>query len=179
MATHLAAVATEKAQPFMIQERQTPKPGNDELLLEVKSLALNPIDWKSRDFGFAIAGYPAVIGSDIGGVVLEAGSNVSAIFKPGTRVTAFAPSFYTGGAPDYGAFQKRLIIPVTHVSPIPDDITFNEAAILPMAVTTFWAGWETMGLPRSAPYSPSDKQGILVWGGSVSSHSRIHNLMIP
>ncbi|KAI1413084.1 GroES-like protein [Hypoxylon sp. FL1857] len=168
MASHLAAVVTGKAQPLEVQERQTPKPGPDELLLEVKSVALNPVDWKMRDFGFQVAGYPAVLGSDIGGVVLEAGSNVPITFKPGTRIAAFAPAFYTKGEPNYGAFQKRAIVPATNVTPVPDDITFNEAATLPMAVATVWAGFETIGLARNTSYSPSDKQGILVWGGSSS-----------
>lgn len=136
MATHLAAVATGKAQPLEVQERQTPKPGPHELLIEVKSIALNPIDYKTRDFGFAIAGYPAVFGSDIGGVVLEVGSEVSDIFKPGTRVAAFAPSYFVKGSPDYGAFQQRSIIPATNACPIPDTLTLDEAATLPMAVAT-------------------------------------------
>ncbi|KAL7620573.1 hypothetical protein AAE478_009568 [Parahypoxylon ruwenzoriense] len=165
MATHLAAVATAAGEPLEVQERQTPRPGPDELLLEVKSVALNPVDFKCRDFGFAIAEYPAVFGSDVGGVVLEAGSN---LFKPGTRIAAFAPSYFALGAPDYGAFQQRLIVPARNVTPIPDNITFNEAATLPMAVATVWSGWETIGLSRGTSYSPSDKQGLLVWGASSS-----------
>ncbi|OTA89067.1 hypothetical protein M434DRAFT_79785 [Hypoxylon sp. CO27-5] len=168
MATHLAAVATGKAQPLKVQERQTPKPGPDELLLEVKSIALNPIDWKMRDFGFNVAGYPAVLGSDISGVVLEAGSNSPDVFKPGSRVTAFAPAFFVKGSPDYGAFQKRAVVPAMNVTPVPDHITFNEAATLPMAVATAWAGFETIGISRNPSYLSSDKEGILVWGASSS-----------
>ncbi|OTB02938.1 hypothetical protein M426DRAFT_322182 [Hypoxylon sp. CI-4A] len=167
MATHLAAVVTGKAQPLEVQERQTPKPGPNEVLIEVKSVALNPIDWKVRDIGFAISHYPGVLGSDVGGVVLEAGSNVNA-FKPGTRVLAFAPSFFAEGAPDYGAFQQRVIIPAINVTPIPDYLSFNEAATFPMALTTTWAGLEGAGVARDTSFSPSDKQGILIWGGSSS-----------
>ncbi|KAI1465352.1 GroES-like protein [Daldinia caldariorum] len=168
MSTHLAAFLTGKGQPLEVREKQTPKPGPDELLIDVKSIALNPIDWKQRNFGFAVADYPAVVGSDVGGVVLEAGSNVSAIFKPGTRVTAFAPAFFAQGAPDYGAFQQRPIIPAVNAAPIPDYLSFNEAATLPMAFATAWSGWETIGVSRTTAYSPSDKQGLLVWGGSSS-----------
>ncbi|KAI1404382.1 GroES-like protein [Hypoxylon fuscum] len=173
MATHLAAVVTGKGQPLEIQERQTPKPGPDELLLEVKAIALNPLDYKCRDFGFMVAQYPSVLGSDIGGVVLETGSNVSSTFKPGTRITAFAPTFFVKCAPDYGAFQQRLIIPARNVAPIPDNITFKEAATLPMAVCTTWSGWWTIGLPRNTSYSHSDKQGILIWGASSSVGSMV------
>ncbi|KAI0845441.1 GroES-like protein [Daldinia vernicosa] len=168
MSTHLAAFVTGKSQPLEVREKQTPKPGPDELLLDVKAIALNPIDWKMRDFGFAIADYPAVVGSDIGGIVLEAGSNVSSDFKPGTRVAAFAPAFFARGEPNYGAFQQRPIVPAKNATPIPDYLSINEAAILPMAVATTWSGWETIGIPRNTSYSPSDKQGLLVWGASSS-----------
>ncbi|KAI8957426.1 GroES-like protein [Daldinia sp. FL1419] len=173
MATHLAAFVTGKEQPLEVREKPTPKPGPDELLIDVKSIALNPIDWKMRDLGFFIAKYPAVIGSDVGGVVLEAGSNVSSIFKPGTRVTAFAQAYFTQGDPDYGAFQKRPVIPARNATPLPDYISFNEAAALPMAVATTWSGWETVGLPRDTSYSPSDKQGLLVWGAASSVGSMV------
>ncbi|KAI1653135.1 GroES-like protein [Daldinia decipiens] len=168
MATHLAAFVTGKGQPLEVQEKQTPKPGPDELLLDVKAIALNPIDWKMRDLGFFITKYPVVVGSDISGVVLEAGSNVSSTFKPGTRVAAFAPTVFVQGAPDYGAFQQRPIIPAQNATPIPDYLSFNEAAILPMAVATTWSGWETIGVSRNTSYSPSDKQGLLVWGAASS-----------
>ncbi|KAI4859987.1 GroES-like protein [Hypoxylon rubiginosum] len=173
MATHLAAMATGKAQPLEVRERQTPKPGPGELLLQVKSLALNPLDYKCRDFGFMVASYPAVLGSDIGGVVLEAGSNVPSTFKPGTRIAAFAPTFFVRCAPDYGAFQQKVIIPARNATPIPDTISFNEAAILPMAVVTTWSGWWTIGLPRNISFSPNAKQGILVWGASSSVGSMV------
>ncbi|KAI1383939.1 GroES-like protein [Hypoxylon trugodes] len=168
MATHLAAFVPGKAQNLEVRERETPKPGPDELLLDVKSIALNPIDYKARDSGFAIAEYPAITGSDVAGVVVEAGSNVSSTFKPGTRVTAFALSFFARGAPNYGAFQQRPLVPARNATPIPDYLTFNEAAILPMAVATAGSGLDTIGVPHDLSYSPSDKQGILVWGASSS-----------
>ncbi|KAI1771244.1 GroES-like protein [Hypoxylon cercidicola] len=173
MATHLAAMATGKAQPLEVRERQTPKPGPDEVLLQVKSVALNPLDFKCRDFGFMVASYPAVLGSDIGGVILEAGSNVPSTFQPGTRIAAFAPTFFVKCAPDYGAFQQKVIVLARNVTPIPDTISFNEAATLPMAVVTTWSGWWTIGLPRNISFSVSDKQGILVWGASSSVGSMV------
>ncbi|KAI6081026.1 GroES-like protein [Hypoxylon rubiginosum] len=173
MATHLAAVATGKDQPFEIQDRQTRMPGPGELLIGVKSIALNSIDYKCRDTGFAVASFPAVMGSDVGGVVLKAGTNVPSTFKPGTRVSAFAPAFFQRCAPDYGAFQQKVIIPARNVTPIPDTISFNEAATMPMAVVTTWSGWWTIGLPRNTAFSPSDKQGMLVWGGSSSVGSMV------
>ena len=120
-----------------------------------------------RDFGFMINSYPAVVGSDIGGTIIAVGPSVS--FKPGTRVAAFAPTFFVQGVPDYGAFQAKALIPATNVTPVPESVSFNEASLLGMSVVTAWSGWYTVGLPlQETLYTPADKKGVLVWGGASS-----------
>lgn len=47
-------------------------------------------------------------------------------------------------------------------------MSFNEAALLPLAVITSWAGWYRIGLPRDTAYTAADKKGMLVWGGASS-----------
>lgn len=166
---HLAAILPSKGSPLELTHRPTPTPGPNELLIEVKSIAVNPIDYYMREMGFAVASYPAVIGSDIAGIVVSAGSSVpSEAPKPGTRVAAFAPCFHTKGAPDYGAFQTRVLVPAVNAVPLPQGISFNEGSILPMAVLTTWAGLYNIGVPRDAAYTPADKQGVLIWGGASS-----------
>ena len=166
---HLAAILSSKGSGLEVVHRPTPSPGPHELLIEVKSIALNSIDWKQRDSGSAIAGYPAIIGSDIGGIVVSGGSSVGYNApKPGTRVTAFAPCFFTHGSPDYGAFQTHVLVPVHFVAPIPQRISFNEASVLPMAVLTSWCGFTCIDIARDSAYTAADKTGILIWGGSAS-----------
>lgn len=173
--SHLAAISPSKGAPLQVVSRTTPKPGPHDLIVEVHSIALNPIDVYQRDLAFPpLAGFPSVLGSDIGGVIVAAGSSVSPdVPKPGTRVAAFAQTFFVQGAPDYGAFQKLAMIPANLVSAIPDSMTFNEASLLPMAVATAWGGFYTIGLPRNTHYSPADKQGMLVWGGASSVGSAV------
>ncbi len=166
---HLAAILPSKGSRLEVTYRPTPTPGPKELLIEVKSIALNPIDWYQREAGFAIASYPAIPGSDIAGTVLSAGSSVSSDAPgPGTRVAAFAPCFFMKGAPDYGAFQTRVLVPAANAVPLPQTMSFNEASLLPMAVATTWAGWFGIGIPRDAAYTTVDKKGMLVWGGASS-----------
>jgi NADPH:quinone reductase-like Zn-dependent oxidoreductase len=56
---HLAAaILPSKGSRLEIRHRPTPKPGAEELLIKVKSIALNPIDHYQRDFGFVIEKYP-------------------------------------------------------------------------------------------------------------------------
>ena len=166
---HLAAIIPSKASALEVTYRPTPTPGPNELLIEVRSIALNPFDYYQRDIGIYIKDYPAVVGSDVGGVVISAGSpGLSETLKPGTRVAAFATAYYAQGRPDYGALQTRVLVSADNVVPLPQEMSFNEASLLPMAVGTAWSGWYTIGLPRDTAYTAADKKGMLVWGGASS-----------
>jgi len=59
---------------------------SDELLISVKSVGLNPVDYKCVQYGFGIEEWPAVIGRDVAGVVEEVGNEVTN-FKVGDRVS--------------------------------------------------------------------------------------------
>jgi NADPH:quinone reductase-like Zn-dependent oxidoreductase len=191
MSTHLAAILPAKGQPFEVQARLTPKPGPDELLIAVKSVALNPADAIMRDQGRFITTFPAVIGFDMSGLVLEVGENVpinavdddgTPSFQPGiTRVAAYAASVWKSCDPDYGAFQERCLVPWQHAVPLPDaSLSWNQAATLPVAVEVPLSAWDAMGIPRmgGAPTSETDgdretiimgkSEALLVWGASSS-----------
>ncbi|KAJ5623013.1 hypothetical protein N7490_011618 [Penicillium lividum] len=186
MATHLAAVSPAKGEHFVLQARPTPKPGPGEILIAIKSVALNPADIIMRDTGLFIPTYPTVIGFDMAGVVLEVGENVPtnnndndgcASFRPGTRVVAYSASAWRSCDPDYGAFQERCLVPWQHAVPIPDKgISWNHAATLPVSVAVPLNVWDMMGIPRldeataSAPASPvgTKTEALLIWGASSS-----------
>lgn len=52
-----------------------------------RQLALNPVDWKIQKEGIFLENYPAVVGSDASGEVVELGEGVTS-FKKGDRVYA-------------------------------------------------------------------------------------------
>ncbi|KAI8813258.1 zinc-binding oxidoreductase-like protein CipB [Cladochytrium replicatum] len=170
---HSAAFLPSKGSKLIIAERPTPLPGPDEVLIDVKAIALNPLDNASQSMGIAVKSYPAIIGSDIAGVILLKGDSVPNHLglSIGKRVAAFAVAFFKQGAPDYGGFQRRVIVPYHYVFGLPDSISFKEGALLPMAVSTAFAGLYTAGLPLSTNHAPEDKKGFLLWGaaGSVGS----------
>ncbi|KAL2839023.1 GroES-like protein [Aspergillus pseudodeflectus] len=183
MPTHLAAIAHEKHTPFTILPRQTPKPGRGELLIAVKSIALNPADIIMRNTGLFIppSAYPTVLGFDLAGVVIAVGEDVPSapvncskgpasgvFFEPGrTRVAAYAASAWKSCEPDYGAFQEMCLVPWQHVVPLPDDrISWNEAATLPVSVQVPLSAWDALGILRvgentiSSRVSASHSAGI-------------------
>lgn len=85
MSTQKALLLVEKQGNFEIGTRPIPKPGKDQILVKVKSAALNPADLFNKKVGFLIKDYPAVLGLDFTGDVVELGEGVTR-FKPGDRV---------------------------------------------------------------------------------------------
>ncbi|KAJ0420239.1 GroES-like protein [Aspergillus carlsbadensis] len=196
MPTHLAAISHAKGTPLTVQSRQTPKPGPGDLLIAVKSIALNPADIAMRDTGLFITSYPAILGFDIAGLVLEVGSNVPValinghkasrpLFEPGkTRVAAYAASVWKSCDPEYGPFQEMCLVPWQHAIPLPDEgISWNEAATLPVSVQVPLSAWDALGIlkvgaptpssnPSSSNTAVSDKgykrEALLIWGASSS-----------
>ena len=64
---------------YALGTAELPTPEAGELLVEVHSTALNPVDWKiqAHDFGGIIKEYPAVLGTDCAGVVKAVGEGVT------------------------------------------------------------------------------------------------------
>lgn len=166
---HQAVIISEKGARHSIASRKTPEPGPGQLLIEIKAIAMNPVDHFQRDTGMLITNYPTVLGSDVAGIVVECGPEVPADTpKSGARVAAFASSFFHQSDADFGAFQKFALVNAESVTPLPDSTSLCEGSILPMSVAVALLGWYTLGIPRDTSYKPEDKQGMLVWGASTS-----------
>lgn len=184
MATHLAAVLPAKGEPFELQRRLTPKPGPGEILIAVKSVALNPADVIMRDQGLFISTYPTVIGFDMAGLVVEVGENVpnstqsngSLSYQPGvTRVAAYSASAWRSCDPDYGPFQELCLVPWQHTVHIADEeLSWNQVATLPVSAQVPLSAWDAMGIPRVDEVNvcqgnkKNKPEVLLIWGASSS-----------
>ncbi|KAK4937515.1 hypothetical protein LTR10_021886 [Elasticomyces elasticus] len=169
--SHQAALIPSKGQALVVESIKTVQPGPGEVLISVSAIALNPIDYYMRDAGFFIVNYPAIVGSDIAGTIEAVGSDItsSSPFKKGTRVLAFGSTFYKQGQPDantYGAFQQKVVVPIETTAVIPDNLSFVDAATLPMSVGVALTGWMNIGLPIGT--RADSRQAVLVWGAGSS-----------
>jgi NADPH:quinone reductase-like Zn-dependent oxidoreductase len=111
-----------------------PSPGTDHLLVEVKAVSINQVDWKIRrgDVRF-ITGwkFPRIFGSDFAGIIREAGKEVKQ-FKPGDRVYGSGSILINR----HGALAQFRAVDQKCVRAIPDGMSFEEAAALPIAALT-------------------------------------------
>ena len=62
---------------FQVGTLDVPKPAAGEVLVRVEVVGLNPVDWKIQQWGIIVAEYPAVVGCEVTGVVVEAGPEVT------------------------------------------------------------------------------------------------------
>ncbi|KAI5251054.1 hypothetical protein E4T42_04611 [Aureobasidium subglaciale] len=143
-----------------------------EILVETYSIAINPIDWKVRDYGWLINTWPMVLGCDVSGVVTEVGNSVHN-FSKGDRVIGHAVSLVSQ-KPKNGAFQRFVAVEAAKAAKIPSALSFSDACVVPLALDTAATGlfnsasdgylgleWPTMG-------SKSDNNKIVIYGGSSS-----------
>ncbi|KAK5059936.1 hypothetical protein LTR84_009819 [Exophiala bonariae] len=172
MAAHRAYVYQAQGQTPVIENLPTPTPGTDEVVISVKAVALNPLDNYMLDFGAFIGQWPAIAGSDVAGVIENVGSASSnatlGTLKPGVRVLAMTEAFSKLGKLPYGGFQEKLIVHISKVTPIPESLTFADAAIVPIGLWTTWLALQVIGIKPETRYTSSDNKGFLVWGASSS-----------
>jgi len=128
-----------EVQEFLDLDMPTPMPG--ELLVEVRAAGVNPVDWKIRSgmFGNASEGdLPAVLGSEVSGVVRGVGKDVDG-FAENDEV-------FGSVAPGSGAFAEYTLVTAGAAARKPPQVSFNDAATLPVAAATAYDGVTQLGL---------------------------------
>ncbi|KIW93555.1 uncharacterized protein Z519_06160 [Cladophialophora bantiana CBS 173.52] len=153
------------------------KPAVGEMLVKNHAVAINPIDAIIQDLGIFVQQWPTILGHDIAGEVVEVGEEVTE-FKPGARVIAQALGMLTG-KPENGGFQTYTIVQAHAAAPIPQTLSYEDAAVIPLAFSTavgglYQDGHLALQLPQSA-YGNTD-QTLLVWSGSSSVGSAVIQL---
>ncbi|KAG6363871.1 hypothetical protein INS49_008974 [Diaporthe citri] len=169
MASNQAAWLEGKDAPLAIGAADMPKPGPSEVVVKNHAVAINPLDWKMQE-GLHVDKFPVVMGTDIAGEIHEVGSEVKN-FKTGDRVLAHCTGIMDQ-KPQSGAFQLYSAAHSALASRIPAGMSFADAAVLPLALSTAAQGlyareYLALPAPRASPAQPSNKC-ILVWGGSSS-----------
>nr|WP_314495684.1 NAD(P)H-quinone oxidoreductase [uncultured Chryseobacterium sp.] len=128
-----AIIITEFGGPDVLkfQESTIPEISGDEVLIEVKAAGVNRPDVFQREGGYpAPDGVAAEIpGLEVSGTIVKCGPD-AVEFKVGDRVCALLTG---GGYAEYAAVREGQCLPV------PEGLSFAEAASLPETVFTVWS----------------------------------------
>ena len=130
-------VITQFGEPdvLAIQSANIPEPKQGEVLVKVAFAGVNPIDVKTRaGLGWAASqnkdNLPWVPGYDISGQIVTCGSQAER-FDIGDNVAGFV-GFPTQG----GGYSQYICVPENDLSLVPDSVTLEAAAVLPLAGQT-------------------------------------------
>lgn len=167
-----AWLVSKQANPLEVKEAPYPTPQPDEVVVRVRAVAINPVDWLVQDHAPFPLQYPAVIGEDAAGEVVEVGDSVKTL-KKGDRVLGHALGLSTG-KPANGTFQEYAALPEALTAKIPSSLSFEQASVVPLGFSTAACGlylqdFLALTIPQAGGKSSSDgKDVVIIWGGSSS-----------
>ncbi len=119
-----------------LQDIEMPQPKEGEVVLQVHSISINPVDIKTRKGGSLYASLnesgPVILGWDVSGVITAVGTGVQA-FREGDAV------FGMVNFPGHGrAYAENVAAPAAHLSLKPANVSHEEAAATTLAALTAW-----------------------------------------
>jgi len=143
----MKALVVKENKQISIKDVDEPQVGKGEVRVKLKAASIN-----KRDYWISVGKYPdiqtdAVLGSDGAGVVDLIGEGVSktwleraVIINPninwGDNPSVQGKDYRILGMPSNGTFAEYVVVKEDRLSPIPNHLTFEEAASLPLAALT-------------------------------------------
>jgi NADPH2:quinone reductase len=157
----MRAIGYRKPSPALdnLEEVDIPRPtpeGRD-LLVEVRGVSVNPVDYKVASGTAPEPDGIKVVGYDAAGVVAEAGGETR-LFRPGDEV------FYAGSIGRQGTNMEYHLVDEQIVGKKPRSLNFPAAAALPLTAITAWeAMFDRLDVKREVPGAA---KAILIVGGA-------------
>ncbi|KFY20834.1 hypothetical protein V491_03388 [Pseudogymnoascus sp. VKM F-3775] len=173
MTTNTAAwLNAKKSRPFEVRSAPLWTPSENEILIRNHAIAINPIDGNLQAAPEPrwAATYPMITGSDVAGVVIAVGPNVTC-FKEGDRELGHGVGLFSKELKGC-AFQAHTVLRTNMTSKILDGVSFESAAVIPLgfssaACALFQVNFLNLQLPTVPPQKQTGKT-LLIWGGSSS-----------
>jgi NADPH:quinone reductase-like Zn-dependent oxidoreductase len=128
-----AVVITKHGGPGVLQVEERPDPslGPGEVRIDVAAAGINFADIMAR-LGFYpdAPKTPCVVGYEVAGTILELGEGVGDLI-PGQRVIA---------GTEFGGYASQVVVPADGVIALPDGLSFEQGAAIPVNYGTAWMG---------------------------------------
>ncbi len=184
MPTNTAAWLMATQTPLEVKSAPYSPPRPNEVVVKNHAVAINPIDWIIPLIGYFIFPWiktPFVLGSDLAGEVVEVGKEVTR-FQVGDRVIGHAVGVdKKRNSSAEGAFQTYTVVLAHMAAPIPSTMPYENAAVLPLGLSTAACGLfqkDHLALQYPSASPKSTGQTLLVWGGSTSVGSNAIQLAV-
>ena len=123
---------------------ERPPVAPDGVLIRVRAASVNPVDYKVREGALAGAfpfHFPVILGWDAAGVVEAVGPAVT-WFRPGDPVYGYCRRHDL----EYGTYAEFTTVPEGFLAHMPEELSFEEAAALPLAALVAHQSLERLGL---------------------------------
>ena len=175
-----AWITAAKSKPFEVKSAPHWTPEENEILVRNHAVAINPVDGVMQSLAFFPLNYPTILGQDTAGEVVAVGPNVTR-FKKGARVLGHGVGMATK-QPQHNAFQAYTVVQTNMASEIPESISFESAAVIPLGLSTAASGlFQDSFLNLQLPTVPAQKltgKTLLIWGGASSVGSNAIQLAV-
>jgi len=115
-------------------ELPEPRPESDKLIIQIKAVSINPVDYKIRRGNLKLmtgSKFPQIPCCDFAGIVRDSVPENTG-FNPCDKVYGYIPTMLRKP----GALAELAVASPRHVSLVPEGMVFEEAASLPVACLT-------------------------------------------
>ncbi|MCT1905489.1 zinc-binding alcohol dehydrogenase family protein [Oceanobacillus sojae] len=144
-------------------EVEKPKPTGRDILVQVKAIAVNPVDYKVRSPKDKVEENPRILGWDVSGIVEAVGEDCK-LFQPGDEV------YYAGDLTRPGGNSAFHLVDERIAGKKPNSLDFAEAASLPLtSITAYEALFERLAISQDKEVNKGKSILIIGAGGGVGS----------
>ncbi|WP_166923142.1 quinone oxidoreductase family protein [Flavobacterium poyangense] len=131
---------------FELKEIEQPQIKEDEVLIRIRAVAFNPIDYQMRQGGTESKLLKSpILGRELSGVIVQLGKNVNS-FQIGDEVSA-----YVGSLASSGTYTEFISVPGKLIAKNPIGISLEEAAAIPMVGMTALQCFNRVSIPQEKP----------------------------
>ncbi|GAW11554.1 hypothetical protein ANO14919_009010 [Xylariales sp. No.14919] len=170
---YAAILIRQKRRPLNVDETDARYPDENEIVVKNAAVSINPIDALMQQGYVTNMTTPGILGVDVAGEVVEVGSQVNR-FSVGDRVMGHALRLATDDD-RHAAFQNYTVLWSNMASPIPLNLSYEDASTMPLGISTAAAGLfqkNSLNLEPPVSYPPDRDEWVIIAGatGNVGSH---------